>query len=125
MDQLFDGRRRVVHQMPMVTREKRYVETSLRAVLCTDQDAETEGNSHDRPSRNAVAAPAADQPSYRGGGEPDATHPNKVMPHRRIYDFASLRLVKSRRQAVENSFSRERGEGDHGNAISKRAATEN
>ena len=80
---------RVVYEMPVVvTRQERHFEPSMRRVLGASKKPEAESADCESPSRGVVAAPMADEPGEDEGDQPDATNPNKVMPHRRIYDFA-------------------------------------
>ena len=72
----------------VVTRQERHFEPSVRRVLGTDKEPNAESADRESPGRGVVAAPMADEPSENEGDEPDATNPHKVMPHRRIYDFA-------------------------------------
>ena len=80
---------RVVQEMPVVvTRQVRHFEPSMRRVLGTNENPKAESADRESPSRGVVAAPMADEPGEDEGDQPDATNPHKVMPHRRIYDFA-------------------------------------
>jgi hypothetical protein len=80
---------RVVDEMSVVvTRQERHFEPSVRRVLGTDKEPNAESANRESPSCGIVAAPVADEPNENEGDQPDATNPNKIMPHRRIYDFA-------------------------------------
>ncbi len=80
---------RVVDEMSVVvTRQERHFEPSMRRVLGAHKKPKAESADCESPSRGVVAAPMADEPGEDEGDQPDATNPNKVMPHRRIYDFA-------------------------------------
>jgi hypothetical protein len=73
----------------VVTRQERHFEPSVRRVLGTDKEPNAESANRESPGRGVVAAPMADEPSENEGDQLDATNdPNKIMPHRRIYDFA-------------------------------------
>ena len=80
---------RVVYEMPVVVaRQEWHFEPSMRCVLGANKKPKAESADRESPSRGVVAAPMADEPSEDEGDQPDATNPQKVMPHRRIYDFA-------------------------------------
>jgi len=72
----------------VVTRQERHFEPSMRRVLGAYKKPKAESADRESPSRSVVAAPMADEPGEDEGDQPDAANPNKVMPHRRIYDFA-------------------------------------
>ena len=72
----------------VVTRQERHFEPSVRRVLGTDKEPNAESANRESPGCGVVAAPMADEPSEDEGDQPDATNPQKVMPHRRICDFA-------------------------------------
>jgi hypothetical protein len=72
----------------VVTRQVRHFEPSVRRVLGTNEKPKAESADRESPSRGVVAAPMADEPGEDKSDEPDATNPQKVMPHRRINDFA-------------------------------------
>ena len=72
----------------VVTRPERHFEPSMRRVLGAHKKPKAESADCESPSRGVVAAPMADEPGEDEGDQPDATNPNNVMPHRRIYDFA-------------------------------------
>jgi hypothetical protein len=75
--------------MPVVvTRQERQFERSMRRVLGANKKPKAESADRESPSRGVIAAPMADEPGEDEGDQPDATNPHKVMPHRRIYDFA-------------------------------------
>jgi hypothetical protein len=75
--------------MPVVvTRQERQFEPSKRRVLGAHKKPKAESADRESPSRGVIAAPMADEPGQDKSDEPDATNPQKVMPHRRIYDFA-------------------------------------
>ena len=79
----------VVYEMAVVvTRQERHFEPSVRRVLGTNKEPNAESADRESPSRGVVAAPMADEPTEEEGDQPDATNPRKVMPHRRISDFA-------------------------------------
>ena len=79
----------VMYEVPVgVTGQERHFEPSVRRVLGTDKEPNAESANRESPGRGVVAAPMADEPSKNDGDQPDATNPHKVMPHRRIYDFA-------------------------------------
>jgi len=79
----------VMYEVPVVvTRQERHFEPSVRRVLGTDKEPNAESANRESPSRGVVAAPMADEPGEDEGNQPDATNPNKIMPPRRIYDFA-------------------------------------
>jgi hypothetical protein len=79
----------VVYEVPVVvTGQEWHFEPSVRRVLGANKEPKAESANRESPSRGIVAAPMADEPGENQGDQPDATNPNKVMPHRRIYDFA-------------------------------------
>jgi hypothetical protein len=84
--------RHQVRPVHMVAQE-RHAELSLGRVLGTDEDAKTEGRDRESPRGGAVAAPPAYEPSDDGGHEPNATNPNYVVPHSRIYGFAIPMII--------------------------------
>jgi hypothetical protein len=80
---------RVVYEMAVVvTRQERHFEPSMRRVLGAKKKTKAESGDRKSPSRGVIAAPTTDEPGEDDGDQPDATNPHKVMPHRRIWDFA-------------------------------------
>jgi hypothetical protein len=65
----------------VVTRQERHIEPSMRRVLGANKKPEAESANRESPSRCVVAAPMADEPGEDEGDQPNATNPNKVMPH--------------------------------------------
>ena len=76
----------------VVTRQVRHFEPSMRRVLGTNEKPKAESADRESPSRGVVAAPMADEPGENKSDQPDATNPQKVMPHRRINDFARAQV---------------------------------
>ena len=70
---------------------------SLRAVLRTNKDANTEGCDRDSADRNAVAAPTTYEPGDDAAHNPDAANPNYVVPHRRLRGLIPTELLTLRR----------------------------
>ena len=74
---------RVVYEMPMVVaRQERHFEPSVRRVLGTSKKPKAESADRESPSRSVVAAPMTEEPGEDEGDQPDATNPNKIVPHR-------------------------------------------
>jgi hypothetical protein len=90
----------------VVTRQERHFEPSVRRVLTTDKEPNAESANRESPSCGIVAAPMADEPSENEGDQPNATNPDKIMPHRRIYDFALGASSRGRKYFRTNSPSR-------------------
>ena len=79
----------MVYEMPVVvTRQERHFEPSMRRVLGANKKSKAESADRESPSCGVIAAPMADEPGEGQGDQPDAANPHKVMPHRRIQDFA-------------------------------------
>jgi hypothetical protein len=80
---------RVVYEVPVVvTGQEWHFEPSVRRVLGANKEPKAESANRESPSRGIVAAPTADEPGEDQGDQPGTTNPDKVMPHRRIYDYA-------------------------------------
>jgi hypothetical protein len=78
----------VVCEMAMVVaRQERHFEPAVCSVLTTNKEPKTEGADRESPHRRFVAAPSADEPRAKDSDQPDATDPEKVVPHRRVSIF--------------------------------------
>ena len=90
----------------MVTGQEWHFEPSVRRVLGANKEPKAESANRESPSRDIVAAPTADEPGEDQGDQPGTTNPDKVMPHRRIYDYAlgasGLLERRERRRAKSN-----------------------
>jgi hypothetical protein len=72
----------------VVTRQEWHFEPAVCGVLSANKEPEAEGADRKSPRRGFVAAPMADEPRDNEGDQPDATDPQKVMPHRRVSIFS-------------------------------------
>jgi hypothetical protein len=73
---------RVVYKMAMMLAgQEWHFEPSMRCVLGANKKPKAESADCESPSRSVVAAPTADEPAEDEGDQPNATNPNKVVPH--------------------------------------------
>jgi hypothetical protein len=65
----------------VVTRQERHLEPAVCCVLSPNKKPEAKGADRESPRRCFVAAPMADEPRANESDQPDATNPQKVVPH--------------------------------------------
>jgi hypothetical protein len=65
----------------VVARQEWHFESSVCGVLSTNKEPEAESADRESPSRCFVAAPTVDEPRANESDQPDATNPQKVVPH--------------------------------------------
>jgi hypothetical protein len=68
----------------VVARQEWHFKPAVCGVLSTDKEPEAEGADRKSPRCCFVAAPTADEPRANERDQPDATDPEKVVPHRRV-----------------------------------------
>ena len=66
----------------VVTGQERHFEPSVGRVLGANKKPKAERANRKSPSRGVVATPMAEEPGEDEGDQPNATNPNKVVPHR-------------------------------------------
>jgi len=72
-----------MYEMPVVVaRQEWHFEPSMCCVLGANEKPNAESADRESPSCGVVAAPMAEWPGEDEGDQPNATNPNKVVPHR-------------------------------------------
>jgi hypothetical protein len=72
----------------VMARQEWHFEPAVCGVLNANKEPEAEGADRESPHRRFVAAPSADEPRANDSEQPDATDPEKVVPHRRVSIFS-------------------------------------